>query len=71
MLEGMTRHRVRPPHGSVFVFWPFWDVEDELPNEEVLHVVVELVQRSVRAGRPTLIHAWAGSTGPGSWLRWR
>ena len=60
MLEEVTRDRVRPPRGGIFLSWPIEDSDERLPDEEVLRVVVDLVERSVRAGRPTLITCMGG-----------
>ncbi len=60
MLERISRDGVRPPLGGVFVSWPIEDADEELPNEDVLEVIVGLVERSVRAGRPTLITCMGG-----------
>lgn len=60
MLEDEARDRVRPPLGGVFLCWPIEDSDQELPDEEILQVVVALVERSVRAGRPTLITCMGG-----------
>jgi protein-tyrosine phosphatase len=60
MLEAMTRDGVQPPMGGVFVSWPIEDSAERLPDEEILEVVVGLVVRSVRAGRPTLVTCMGG-----------
>ena len=60
MLEEVTRDRVRPPRGGIFLCWPIEDSDEQLPDEEDLGIVVDLVERSVRAGRPTLITCMGG-----------
>jgi protein-tyrosine phosphatase len=60
MLEEVSRDGVRPPAGGVFLSWPIEDSDERLPDEDVLEVVVGLVERSVRAGRPTLITCMGG-----------
>ena len=60
MLEEVTRNEVRPPRGGLFLSWPIEDSDEELPDEDTLELVVDLVARSIRAERPTLITCMGG-----------
>ena len=59
-LDGHARNAGNPPPGALLLSWPIEDSDEELPDQATLRTVVDLVERSVRAGRPTLVVCTGG-----------